>query len=120
MKRPNLNVNNQKNAELYIAADTIKDMFKKANILSPLTYDRLSLSFHSMKRDLQQSKRDEFSRVLNAALGEEIEGWEDLLCDIHFKKYRDVGEAVEVDAGIFTILIYIDKNDKFKIKYYDE
>ena len=58
MKRPNLNVNNQKNAELYIAADTIKDMFKKANILSPLTYDRLSLSFHSMKRDLQQSKRD--------------------------------------------------------------
>ncbi|MCR5227391.1 MAG: hypothetical protein K6E27_09285 [Eubacterium sp.] len=119
MRRPNLNVNNQKNAELYIAADTIKDMFMKANILSPLTYDKLSLSFHSMKRDLQQSKRDEFARVLNATLDDKIEGWENYQCDIHFKKYRDIGDAVEVDAGIFRIVIFIDKNDKFRIKYFE-
>ncbi|SEQ57554.1 hypothetical protein SAMN02910369_02062 [Lachnospiraceae bacterium NE2001] len=116
MRRPNLNLNNQKNAELYIAVDTVKDMFAKANILSPLTYDRLSLSYHSMKRDLRESKREEFSRVINAVLGDKMDRWNEYQCDIHFKK-SGMGEVVLVDAGIFTVVIFIDKNDKFRIKY---
>ena len=60
MKKPNLNTVNRKDAEMFVAADALASMFKKANIKSPISFEKKGLSYMSMKVEDRNVITDEF------------------------------------------------------------
>ena len=115
-KRPNLNSYSLTNAEMFIAADITINHFLKANIMSSVAYEQKFLSFQSMNYQTRNKKTDEFIDLIESTMKDRIEEWGKYQCNVHFRN-EEKGQSVLVDAGIFTLKIYLDKRGKYRLKY---
>jgi len=116
MKKPNLNTVNRKGAEMFVAADTLACMFKKANIKSPINFQKKGLSYMSMKVEDRNRITDEFIREVDERFEDRSGEWGQYYCDIHFDD-TDRGQAVVADAGIFALKVYTDSYGDYHIIY---
>lgn len=116
MKKPNLNTVNRKDAEMFVAADTLASMFKKANIKSPISFEKKGLSYMSMKTEDRNRITDEFIDEVDERFEDRSSEWGQYYCDIHFRD-TDRGQCVVADAGFFALKVYTDGYGDYHIIY---
>ncbi len=116
MRKPNLNTVNRKDAEMFVAADTLASMFKKANIKSPINFEKKGLSYQGMKVEDRNSITDDFIEEIDRQFDDRSEDWGQYYCDIHFWE-TEKGECVVADAGIFHLKVYTDRYGDYHIVY---
>ena len=119
MRKPNLNTVNRKDAEMFVAADTLASMFKKANIKSPISFEKKGLSYMSMKVEDRNVITDEFINEVDERFEDQTSEWAKYYCDIHFQD-TDRGQCVVADAGIFSLKVYTDRYGDYHIVYKEQ
>ncbi|MBP3719134.1 MAG: hypothetical protein J6I58_06395 [Eubacterium sp.] len=118
IKRPNLNSYNVKDAELFIAADTLINYFKEAKVMSTVAFDQKHLNYQAMNVQARNSKTDELVSLIDETFKDETNEWGKYRCNVHFISGED-GQSVLVDAGIFSLNISVGKKGRYFLEYRD-
>ena len=116
INRPNHNSYNIKDAELFIAADTLINYFKEAKLMSTVAFDQKHLNYQAMNVQARNSKTDELVSLIDETFKDETNEWGKYRYNVHFLNSED-GQSVLVDAGIFSLNISVGERGEYMIGY---